>query len=126
MSELLTEADLAFMRATQADARPTPAELRRRTQAPTASGGRGDTMSDPEPINIRLDGRESMVPPQVLAAVGSAKPVKITLDLVEVRSGDTITVSPTEVYQVVTDGDPDRWATAQVVWAKRTTWAKRT
>lgn len=108
------------MRATQVEARPTEAQLRRRTQGTTASGGRADTFAEGVPVDIRLDGNESNVPPQVTAVVAGGTPVQITMDLVEVRSGDLVEVSPTEVYQVVTDGDPDRWATAQVVWARRT------
>lgn len=117
---MLSPEDLAYMRETQAEARPTAAELVRRSQSGTASGGRTDSWADGEPIQIRLDGKESSIPAQVIALVGSAKAVKIVMDLVEVRSGDVIRVSSVEEYQVVTDGDPDQWATAQVVWAKRT------
>lgn len=122
--DLLTPEDLAYMRETQADARPTEAELRRRTQGTSASGGRVDTFSESEPIQVRLDGNELNVPPQVAGLVGTSKAVRITMDLVEVRSGDTITVGQS-VFQVVTDGDPDEWATAQVVWAKQTRQATR-
>lgn len=119
MSELLSPDDLAYMRETQADARPTEAQLRRRTQGPTPSGGRADAWGDPVPVNVRLDGNESNVPATVVAAVGGGKAVRVTMDLVEVRSGDTLTIGQA-VFQVVTDGDPDEWATAQVVWAKQT------
>lgn len=117
---MLSPEDLAYMRETQAEARPTAAELVRRTQGSTGSGGRTDSWADGEPIQVRLDGKETAIPAQVTALVGSAKAVKIVMDLVEVRSGDLIRVSPVEEYQVVTDGDPDQWATAQVVWTKRT------
>lgn len=122
---LLDADDLAYMREAQTETRPTAAELRRRSQGPTPSGGRGDTWQDPEPVDVRLDGKESNVPDAVTAILGSTEPVKVTMDLVEVRAGDTITVSATEVYQVVTDGDPDDWATAQIVWAKRIVWPVR-
>lgn len=118
MSELLSPDDLAYMRETQADARPTEAQLRRRTQGATPSGGRADTWSEPVPVNVRLDGNESNVPATVVAAVGGGKAVRVTMDLVEVRSGDTLTIGQA-VFQVVTDGDPDEWATAQVIWAKQ-------
>lgn len=121
---MLTAEELAYMRETQAEARPTTAELRRRTQGASASGGRTDEWSDPEPIQVRLDGNELNVPPQVAGLVGSSKAIRITMDMVEVRSGDTITVGQS-VFQVVTDGDPDEWATAQVVWAKQTRQATR-
>jgi hypothetical protein len=28
-------------------------------------------------------------------------------------------VSPTEVYEIVTDGELDEWSTAQIVWLNR-------
>jgi len=113
------------MRETQAEHRPTAAELLRRVQGTTASGGRTDSYQEPEPVMVRLDGQEKNVPPQVTAVVGSGKAVKIVMDLVEVRSGDLIRVSAVEEYQVVTDGDPDQWATAQVVWSRRVKEAPR-
>lgn len=122
---MLDADDLAMMRETQAEARPTEAELARRVQGTSASGGRTDSFQDPEPIAIRIDGKETDVPAAVTAVLAGAKPIKITMDLVDVRSGDVITVSATEAYQVVTDADPDKWATAQIVWAKRTKWATR-
>lgn len=122
---MLSEAELAYMRETQAQDRPVEASLRRRVQGTSASGGRVDTFQAPELVAIRLDGKESNAPASVLAVIGGGKPIKITMDLVEVRSGDTLEVSATEVYQVVTDGDPDRWATAQVIWAKRIKWPVR-
>lgn len=122
---MLDAEDLAFMRETQAETRPTPAELKRRVQGTSASGGRVDTFQDGVPINVRLDGQEKNVPDQVTAVVGAGKAVKIVMDLVEVRSGDVVVVSPTEEYTVVTDGDPDQWATAQIVWSRRTKEAKR-
>lgn len=122
---MLSADELAYMRETQAEARPTEVQLRRRIQATTASGGRSDTWEDPEPVAVRLDGVPSNVPAAVVAVLGAAKPVKITMDLVDIRDGDTLEVSPTEVYQAVTDADPDRWATAQVIWAKRIKWPPR-
>lgn len=116
---MLDAEDLAFMRETQAGARPTEAELVRVTQGTTPSGGRGDIYAEPVPVQVRLDGQEKNVPPQVTALVGGGKAVKIVMDLVEVRSGDIIRVGPAE-YRVVTDGDPDEWATAQVTWARQT------
>ena len=115
---MLSAADLAYMRETQAETRPTAAELLRRTQTTSPSGGRTDTLADPEPIQVRLDGQESNVPTRI-AELASGKPVKITMDLVEVRAGDLIRVGQAE-YQVITTGDPDEWATAQVVWGQQT------
>lgn len=114
----LTPDDLAFMRETQAEARPTEAELIRVTQGATASGGRGETRAEPVPVNVRLDGKEKAVPNVVAAVIGSAKAVKVAMDMVPVSVGDIIRVGTAE-YQVITGSDPDEWATAQIVWAKR-------
>lgn len=117
-SSLLTDDDLAFMRETQAEARPTEAELIRVTQGATASGGRGETRAAPVPVNVRLDGKEKAVPNVVAAVIGSAKAVKVAMDMVPVNVGDIIRVGTAE-YQVITGSDPDEWATTQIVWAKR-------
>jgi hypothetical protein len=115
---LLDAYDLAYMRETQAEARPTEAELVRMTQGTTPSGGRGNVPATPEPIQIRLDGKEKAIPQVVTALAGSAKPVKVVMDMVDVRGGDIIRVGATD-YQVITDPDPDEWATALVVWTKK-------
>lgn len=122
---MLSEDDLAYMRETQEEARPIEAQLRRRVQATSPSGGRSTTFQPDTPVGIRLDGRALNVPAAVLAVVGSGRPVKVTMDLVEVQAGDELVVSDVEVYQIVTEADPDQWATAQVVWAKRTTFPPR-
>lgn len=115
---MLTPEDLAYMRETQGEARPTEAALIRVTQGATPSGGRGETRADPVPIQVRLDGKEKAVPNVVAAVIGSAKAVKVTMDLVPVKVGYIIAVD-SEEYQVITQPDPDRWATAQVIWTKR-------
>lgn len=115
---MLTDDDLAFMRETQAEARPTEAQLIRVTQGASPSGGRGETRAEPVPVNVRLDGKEKAVPNVVAAVVGSAKAVKITMDLVAVKVGDIVKVGAAE-YQLITEADPDEWVTAQVVWSKR-------
>jgi hypothetical protein len=125
VSDLLTPEELAYLRQSQDDARPTPAVLRRRVQGTTASGGRANSYAADVPVTVRLDNTERRVPAQVTAIAGAGKAVKITMDLVECQSGDLIKVSETEVYEQVTDGDPDQWATAQVIWAKRTVSPRR-
>lgn len=122
---MLSDDDLAYMRETQEEARPVQAQLRRRVQGTTPSGGRGNDFQDDVPVGIRLDGRALNVPASVLAVIGSGRPIKVTMDLVEVQGGDELVVSDMEVYQIVTEADPDRWATAQVVWAKRTKFPPR-
>ena len=122
---MLSDEDLAYMREAQAELRPTEAQLHRRIQGTSPSGGRGNDFQPAEPVNVRLDGRAQNVPASVLAVIGSGRPIKVTMDLVEVQSGDELEVSAVERYQIVTDADPDRWATAQVVWAKRTKFPPR-
>jgi hypothetical protein len=123
----LTAEDLAFMRATQAEFRPTPAVLFRRTSGRTASGGQSDTFpTDGDPIQVRIDGNPDRVPAIIGDRLAGADAVKITLDQArDVRQGDQVRVTPAEVYTLVSEGDPDRWATAQVVWARRTVWPAR-
>lgn len=120
MDDMLTDAELAYMRETQAQARPTPATLSRRVTTRSPSGGQVDTWSEAEPVMVRLDGAADRIPAAIAARYDVAALAKVTMDITtDVRSGDRLTVTPTEVYQVVTDGDPDRWQTAQVVWANR-------
>lgn len=127
MSDLLSDADLAYMRATQAEARPTPATLNRRVTTRTSTGGTTSTYEQPgDPIDVRLSAPSDKVPEDLAARYERGDLVKITLDLVyDVRAGDRVTVSATEVYEVVTSGDPDRWTTAQVVWSRRIAYPAR-
>lgn len=122
----LTDDELAYMREVQADNRPTAATLTRRAVGRDASGGQVDGWTDPELVDVRLDGAPDKVPAALAARYDTGALVKVVMDLaLDVRSGDRLTVSPVEVYQIVTDGDPDRWATAQVVWALRTVYPRR-
>lgn len=121
----LTLDELAYMRATQTDHRPISATLL--AQGAGSSDGLGgwtEVALTGIPITIRVSGSED-IPTEIGARYGPAV-VKIALDVgVDVRTGDTIGVDPTETYDVVSDGDPDRWATGQTVWAQRSTWADR-
>lgn len=127
MADLLSAEDLAYMRETQAEARPTEAVYQQVTTVRTPTGGTTTGWGDPQPIDVRLDGTPDEVPEPVAARMDGGSLVKVTLDLVrDVRDGDRITVSATEAYEVITDGDPDRWATAQVIYARRVTWPART
>jgi hypothetical protein len=122
----LDDADLAYMREVQAEHRPTAATLSRQVTTRTPTGGSTSTWDEGTPVDVRLSAPTDEVPAALAERYGVAALVKVVLDLVsDVRSGDRLTVSPTEVYQVVTDGTPDRWATAQVVWAVRQTWPSR-
>lgn len=127
MADLLTPDDLAYMRSTQADARPTAAALRRKVAARTATGGTVTTWGNPVPVTVRVDASPDEVPTQMASRMGTATPYKIVMDTgLDVRDGDRLEVSPAEAYELVSDGDPDRWATAQVLWARRTAFPPRT
>jgi hypothetical protein len=119
----LTPEELAYMRQTQAEHRPTEATLSRRTSVRTPSGGSTDSwVPDEAPIDVRIDSAPDEIPEALAARYGIAGLAKATLDLVhDVRSGDRLTVSPEQVYEIVTDGEVDAWTTAQVVWMNRLT-----
>ena len=115
----MSEADLAYMRETQAVHRPTPADLAARVTASDGMGGRTVTAGAAVPVMIRLDGNPDEVPVALASRYEGGTILKATLDLIDVHRGDTLTVSATEVYEIISEGDPDRWATAQVVYARR-------
>lgn len=115
----LTADDLAYMRETQAAARPTAGNLTRRVTTRDGMGGWTEGYGAAEPIQVRLDGTPDRVPAEVAARIDAGSAVKIVTDLVDIRSGDRIVISATEGYDVISDGDPDRWATAQEVYARR-------
>jgi head-tail adaptor len=116
----LSPEDLAYMRETAAESRPTQGTLKRRVTTRSASGGQVTTWDAGEPVDARVDGSPDKVPESVGARLEGGTAVKITLDRVrDVRSGDRFDVSATEGYEFVSDGTPDEWSTAQVVWARR-------
>lgn len=117
----LTAEELAYMRSTQAEHRPTEATLARRVTTRSPSGGSVDTWGEEQPVQVRIKADKDQVPEALAATYPLAGLARVTLDLVhDVRSGDRLTVSATEVYEVVTDGELDAWTTAQVVWVNRT------
>ena len=116
----LDAGDLAYMRETQAEHRPTQATLTPRTETPDGMGGTDTAAGEPVPVAIRVSRAERV--PEVLAERYGVGIVDVTMDLVTVTAGDTITVSPTEVYEVVSDGAIGEWTTAQEVLAVRTAW----
>jgi hypothetical protein len=116
----LTDEDLAYMRETQGEHRPTQASLIRRTEASDGMGGTTTTDAEPQPVAIRVAPAEDV--PEVLAERYGAGVVTITMDLTTVTHGDKITVTPTEAYEVVSDGAIGAWTTAQQVLAVRTAW----
>ena len=119
---MLTPEELAYMRETQAEARPTEAALSRRISVRTPSGGTTDTWGEGDPVQVRIDASKDEVPEALASRYGLAGLAQVSMDLVlDVRSGDRLTVSPAESYEVVTDGEVDAWATAQTVWVNRLT-----
>lgn len=116
----LNDEDLAYMRETQAEHRPTLASLRARAEVPDGMGGTTTTEGDPQPIAIRVSQADDV--PEAIADRYGVGVVTITMDLAVVTSGDSITVSPTEKYEVVSDGAVGAWTTAQQVYAVRTVW----
>lgn len=116
---MLTTDDLAYMRATQADTRPTQAQLYARTETSDGMGGRTTAEAAPVLIQVRLHDPDD-VPDDLADRYGTPALVKIVADLVPIASGDRVKALTTgESYQVVSEGDPGEWATAQVVWAVR-------
>jgi len=122
----LDAAELAFMRETQAEHRPTAAELSRRISTRSPTGGQVDGWAEAEPVQVRLAAVPDRVPSALADKYGMEALVQVSLDLThDVRSGDRLTVSPTEAYQIVTDGEPTAWTTAQTCWANRTVRPRR-
>jgi hypothetical protein len=126
MTQGLTPDELAYMRETQADHRPTEATLSRRTSGRGADGSPEDTWSDGDPVAVRLNSAPDKVPEALASRYGLAGLAKCSMDLVlDVRAGDRLTISPAESYEIVTEGEPDAWTTAQNVWLFRLTYPTR-
>lgn len=126
MADGLTADELAYMRETQAAHRPTEATLSRRTSGRDETGGPVDDWSDGDPVAVRLNSSPDRVPEALAARYGLAGLAKVSMDLVvDVRAGDRLIISPSETYEVVTEGEPDAWTTAQNVWVNRLTYPAR-
>jgi hypothetical protein len=126
MADGLTAEELAYMRETQAAHRPTEATLSRRSSGKDETGGPVDTWSDGEPVAVRLNSSPDRVPEALAQRYGLAGLAKASMDLVvDVRAGDRLVISPAETYEVVTEGEPDAWTTAQNVWVNRLTYPSR-
>jgi hypothetical protein len=111
--------EVGYMRATQAEHRPTAAVWTKRTVTNDGYGGQDIAWTDPLPVDVLIHGPLDQVPQDVADRLEGGTVHKIVMDLVDVRANDRITVSGSEVYQVVSSRDPDRWTTAQVVLAVR-------
>lgn len=119
----LSPEELAYMRQTQAEARPRAADLVRVDRGRTPTGGQVAVLTDPEPTRVRVSSGPEAVPQVIAARYERDTLATITLDmLADVRDGDSIVMGPTEAYEVVSVGTTDEWATAQQVIARRTVW----
>lgn len=114
---MLTDEDLAYMRETQALARPTEATVR--VMGSGTSDGMGGTTSgtlgQSQPLQVRVDDNPDV--PVDVAGRYDVPLVKIVADLVDLTIGSIITVPGVASYKVVTTAHPDEWTTAQVVYA---------
>lgn len=130
MAELLSAEDLAYMRGTQAEARPTAVLLQRIGKARTAGGEyERVAVGVTEPLQARIWDTPDEIPQQLADRYEGGTLVKLSLDMVlDVRAGDLIQVppSPQARYELVSEGVPDEWATAQLVWAVRLDRPERT
>lgn len=126
---LLTPEDLAYMRETQAETRPTEAILFPATSQSDGMGGRTSTVSnadaDGQPIQVRVnDGNDATqsddIPQDLAGRYGTTNLYKFVTDLVMIQPGDRIRVVATSrLYEVVSDQETQEWSTAQVVWCVR-------
>lgn len=122
---LLDDEDLAYMRETQAETRPTAATLRRVTASvPDGMGGHQRQRSgSPEPIQVRVVRYNSVasggdIPTDIAAQYKASDLVRLVTDLVAMGPGDLIVETEAgTTYQVVSDPNAGDWTTAQIVWA---------
>jgi hypothetical protein len=127
--DLLTPDDLAYMRETQDDARPTIVTHWPRAVTRTPGGGTESTHTQGRAVRVRIDAAPDEVPQTLADRYQGGTLCKIVCPLgLDVRDGDQFrhagtlpetTTTITTTYEVVTDGEQDTWATAQIVWARR-------
>lgn len=124
---LLNDDDLAYLRETQAEVRPTTVDHHRaRAAASDGMGGQtGGGWDDPVPIAVRITQVEDKASgddvPQALAdRFGLADLVQVTTDLTPMAPGDYLhDTARARWYVLVSYGEAQDWTTAQVVWAAR-------
>lgn len=129
MADLLSPEDLAYMRSTQAEARPTTMVLQRYR---LGRGPGGDRVSvahgEPEPLAARVWHEPDDVPAVLADRYEGGTLCKVHMDQVhDVRDGDRLVDAGTgHSYELVSDGEPDAWATSQPTWARRLDRPERT
>lgn len=122
MADLLTGRDLDYMRATQAEARPTTVWLQRYAEMRTAGGDQQRIpLGAPIPMAARIWNTPDEVPQVLADRYEGGTLSKIVLDMVlDVRAGDRLWIDgTTRSWELVSEGEPDVWTTAQPVWARR-------
>lgn len=129
-SSLLDDADMAYMRETQAGARPTAANhYPFSDKVPDGMGGHvtgWPALDDGAPVQVRIvrvnDNTSSDNTPRDLAArFGATDLLKVVVDLVEVKAGDLLhDLDRDRWYELVSDAETQEWTTAHIVWAVRT------
>lgn len=122
---LLDDDDLAYVRETQAEVRPT--EVNYYAHTPGASDGRGGrtngTWAAAEPLAVRItqvqdSATSDDVPTALAARYDVADLVRVTSDLVSLKPGDYLHDQARDRwYAIVTHGLPQDWTTALQVWA---------
>lgn len=120
MADLLTGRDLDYMRSTQAEARPNAVVLQRYgvTRGPGGDLVRA-ALGEPVPLRARVWHEPDGIPDVLADRFEGGTLVKVSMDMVlDVRAGDVITDGPRS-YELVSEGAPDIWSTAQPVWARR-------
>lgn len=113
----LNDDDLAYMRETQADHRPSTATVHRATRTSDGLGGKAETSASGEVVAIRIDSEAEV--PDAIATEFGVNVVRVTADLVSLNHGDVLQVEGGPSYRIVSDGDMDPWTTAQRLWAVR-------
>lgn len=123
MADLLSGRDLDYMRATQAEARPTPVFLQRYHRVRSAGGDWTMVpLNGPTPMAARIWDPPDEVPQVLADRYEGGTLAKVHLDMVlDVRVGDRVTVEDgsARIYEVVSDGTMDAWSTSQPLWAVR-------
>lgn len=123
----LSPDEVAYMRAAQAESRPVAVVLQR-YKTGRGPGGAVQVVPDGPPmaLTVRITDAPDDIPQALADRLENAQAAKVSLAVgVDVRPGDTFT-SEARVYEAVSDGVDDVWATAQIVWVRLVSRTPRT
>lgn len=128
---LLDDGDVAYMRETQADVRPTAADFYPWSdRVPDGLGGHitgFPDLDDGQPVQVRIvrvnDNTSSDDLPSDLAGkYGASDLRKVAMDLVTVKAGDLLhDLDRDRWYELVSGVETQEWTTAHITWAVPTT-----